>query len=139
MPAFWAAGGSLASESLLRGLRRDDFLRLLQKERLVEAPLSVMLQAYSTFFLTTNAIAYFVAICSLMGSSLSLSLACVFDFDLGIDTVARMNVVRTVFLTEDDLRDIVPQPPGPNPSIPEQDHETTEWRPWRSGRRQCPG
>lgn len=80
---YWAV-----SESLLRGLRRDDFIRLLQKERLVEAPLSVMLQVYSTFFLTTNAIAYFAAICSLMGSSLSLSLACVVYFDLGIDTVA---------------------------------------------------
>ena len=80
--------------SLERDLRSDDFLRLLQKERLVEAPLSFMLQMYSTFWLTTNSIAYILAIFSMLGSLLSVATACFIYFDLAIDPDARMSGVE---------------------------------------------
>ncbi|OLQ10701.1 hypothetical protein AK812_SmicGene5527 [Symbiodinium microadriaticum] len=60
-------------ESLQYGLKTDDFLRLGQSERTIEGPLSLMLLAYTSFYMSTDTWAYLTALFSMIMSTSSVA------------------------------------------------------------------
>eukprot|EP00439_Symbiodinium_sp_Y106_P005497 s3339_g1.t1 len=57
---------------IARLLKTDDFLRLGQSERTIEGPLSLMLLAYTSFYMSTDSWAYLTALFSMLMSTSSV-------------------------------------------------------------------
>lgn len=75
-------------ESLQYGLKTDDFLRLGQSERTIEGPLSLMLLAYTSFYMSTDTWAYLTALFSMIMSTSSVAKGCYYDLDLALNSLA---------------------------------------------------
>lgn len=68
-------------QSVRHGFKTDDFLRIVTAEKLVEGPLSFMLQAYSCLFMGLDG----VILLSLVSSMLAISSGCYQHFHLALD------------------------------------------------------
>lgn len=68
-------------QSVRHGFKTDDFLRIVTAEKLVEGPLSFMLQAYSCLFMNLDG----VILLSLLSSMLAISSGCYQHFHLALD------------------------------------------------------